>query len=105
MGCRQQRPRHHPTGPSSSTGCSVHVLPPQKTNRMATNKSKSWSSLAPQKVIMVGSGVVGKSPLVLQFMYDEFVEDYEPTKADSYRKNIALDGEEVQMDILGTAGQ
>ncbi len=57
------------------------------------------------KVIMVGSGGVGKSALTLQFMYDEFVEDYEPTKADSYRKKITLDGEEVQIDILDTAGQ
>jgi len=38
-------------------------------------------------------------------MYDEFVEDYEPTKADSYRKKVVLDGEEVQIDILDTAGQ
>lgn len=36
----------------------------------------------------VGSGGVGKSALTLQFMYDEFVEDYEPTKADSYRKKV-----------------
>ena len=43
------------------------------------------------KVIMVGSGGVGKSALTLQFMYDEFVEDYEPTKADSYRKKVSLD--------------
>jgi len=57
------------------------------------------------KVIMVGSGGVGKSALTLQFMYDEFVEDYEPTKADSYRKRVVLDGEEVQIDILDTAGQ
>lgn len=57
------------------------------------------------KVIMVGSGGVGKSALTLQFMYDEFVEDYEPTKADSYRKKVFLDGEEVQIDILDTAGQ
>jgi hypothetical protein len=28
--------------------------------------------------------------LTLQFMYDEFVEDYEPTKADSYRKKVSL---------------
>jgi len=48
---------------------------------------------------------VGKSALTLQFMYDEFVEDYEPTKADSYRKKVVLDGEEVQIDILDTAGQ
>ena len=35
----------------------------------------------------------------------QFVEDYEPTKADSYRKKVQLDGEEVQIDILDTAGQ
>ncbi|CAG2170827.1 unnamed protein product, partial [Oppiella nova] len=52
------------------------------------------------KVIMVGSGGVGKSALTLQFMYDEFIEDYEPTKADSYRKKVVLDGDEVQIDIL-----
>lgn len=57
------------------------------------------------KVIMVGTGGVGKSALTLQFMYDEFVEDYEPTKADSYRKKIVLDGQEIQIDILDTAGQ
>ena len=57
------------------------------------------------KVIMVGNGGVGKSALTLQFMYDEFVEDYEPTKADSYRKKVVLDGQEAQIDILDTAGQ
>lgn len=57
------------------------------------------------KVIIVGSGGVGKSALTLQFMYDEFVEDYEPTKADSYRKKMVLNGEEIHVDILDTAGQ
>ncbi|KAM4602076.1 ras-related protein Ral-B-like isoform 1-T3 [Polymixia lowei] len=72
---------------------------------MASGKNKGQSSLVLHKVIMVGSGGVGKSALTLQFMYDEFVEDYEPTKADSYRKKVVLDGEEVQIDILDTAGQ
>uniref|UniRef100_A0AAQ4PPU2 small monomeric GTPase n=1 Tax=Gasterosteus aculeatus aculeatus TaxID=481459 RepID=A0AAQ4PPU2_GASAC len=72
---------------------------------MAAAKPKGQNSLALHKVIMVGSGGVGKSALTLQFMYDEFVEDYEPTKADSYRKKVVLDGEEVQIDILDTAGQ
>ncbi|KAI0981652.1 hypothetical protein GJ496_006458 [Pomphorhynchus laevis] len=57
------------------------------------------------KVIMLGSGGVGKSALTLRYMYEEFVEDYEPTKSDSYRKDISLDGEDVQIDILDTAGQ
>ena len=35
----------------------------------------------------------------------QFVEDYEPTKADSYRKKVTLNGRECQIDILDTAGQ
>jgi Ras-related protein Ral-A len=54
---------------------------------------------------MVGSGGVGKSALTLQFMYEDFVEEYEPTKADSYCKQVVLDGNEAQIDILDTAGQ
>ncbi len=33
------------------------------------------------------------------------MEDYEPTKADSYRKTLLLGGSECQIDILDTAGQ
>jgi len=35
----------------------------------------------------------------------QFVAAYEPTKADSYRKKVTLDGEECSIDILDTAGQ
>ncbi|KAK2159429.1 hypothetical protein LSH36_153g00023 [Paralvinella palmiformis] len=69
------------------------------------SKPKAQQPATIHKVIMVGSGGVGKSALTLQFMYDEFVEDYEPTKADSYRKKVLLDGDDVQIDILDTAGQ
>ena len=69
-----------------------------------TSKKEEVSPLL-HKVIIVGSGSTGKSALTLQFMYDEFVEDYEPTKADSYQKKVVLDGEEVQIDILDTAGE
>ncbi|KJE91138.1 transforming protein ral [Capsaspora owczarzaki ATCC 30864] len=66
---------------------------------------KENKALPLHKVIMVGAGGVGKSALTLQFMYGEFVEDYEPTKADSYRKKVSVDGQECQIDILDTAGQ
>lgn len=71
----------------------------------ATNPVPPNAAIPLFKVIVIGSGGVGKSALTLQFMYDEFVEDYEPTKADSYRKKIMLDGKEAQIDILDTAGQ
>ncbi|KAF3856997.1 hypothetical protein F7725_008856 [Dissostichus mawsoni] len=47
---------------------------------MASGKNKNQTSLALHKVIMVGSGGVGK-------------------------KKVVLDGEDVQIDILDTAGQ
>lgn len=43
---------------------------------------KSKLNLPLHKVIMVGSGGVGKSALTLQYMYGDFVEEYDPTKAD-----------------------
>ena len=43
--------------------------------------------------------------LLIWVLVWQFVEDYEPTKADSYRKKVVLDGEDVQIDILDTAGQ
>jgi len=78
---------------------------PASSDRGNQDGSQQSNTVPLYKVIMVGSGGVGKSALTLQFMYDEFVEDYEPTKADSYRKKIMLDGQEVQIDILDTAGQ
>ena len=61
-----------------------------------TQASKKSVAEEVHKVIMVGSGGVGKSAITLQFMYDEFVEDYEPTKADSYRKKVVLEGKDVK---------
>ncbi|RKO90303.1 small GTPase superfamily [Blyttiomyces helicus] len=54
---------------------------------------------------MVGSGGVGKSALTLQYMYGDFIEEYDPTKADSYRKKVTLDSTDCFIDILDTAGQ
>lgn len=54
---------------------------------------------------MLGVGTVGKSALTLQFMYDEFVDEYEPTKSDSYLKKVSLRGHDVEVSVLDTAGQ
>lgn len=58
-----------------------------------------------QQVIVIGTGGVGKSAMTLQYMYDEFVADYEPTKADAYHKELELDGDPCNVNILDTAGQ
>ena len=57
------------------------------------------------KVIVVGGGGAGKSALTQMFMYNNFVEEYDPTTADSYRKIHEVDDVKCQLDILDTAGQ
>lgn len=49
--------------------CSCIFLGNQKKNIMS--KAKAQQPAVIHKVIMVGSGGVGKSALTLQFMYDE----------------------------------
>mmetsp|Transcript_15749 Transcript_15749/g.26798 ORF Transcript_15749/g.26798 Transcript_15749/m.26798 type:complete len:194 (-) Transcript_15749:190-771(-) len=67
--------------------------------------SRRKAALPEHKVIVVGAGGAGKSALTQRFMYGNFVEEYEPTTADSYRKIIEVDNEKCQLDILDTAGQ
>jgi len=48
---------------------------------------------------------VGKSALTIQFMENRFVEDYDPTIEDLYRKMCVIEDEETLVDVLDTAGQ
>ena len=41
---------------------------------------------------MLGSGAVGKSSITLRFTNDTFVDTYDPTIEDSYRKMIHVKG-------------
>lgn len=57
------------------------------------------------KIVVLGSGGVGKSALTIQFIQGNFVEKYDPTIEDSYRKQVQIDGRLVMLDILDTAGR
>lgn len=57
------------------------------------------------KLVVLGSGGVGKSALTIRLVTDNFLEDYDPTIEDSYRKLSVIDGDQVVLDILDTAGQ
>ena len=57
------------------------------------------------QLVVMGSGGVGKSTLSVQFIQGQFVDEYDPTIEDSYRKELVVDGETVSLDILDTAGQ
>jgi len=57
------------------------------------------------KLVLVGVGGVGKSCLTIQYISNKFVDDYDPTLEDSYRKQVNIDNEEAILDIFDTAGQ
>ncbi|ELP94561.1 hypothetical protein EIN_488760 [Entamoeba invadens IP1] len=58
-----------------------------------------------KRIVMLGSGGVGKSAITVQLVSGHFVQIYDPTIEDSYRTNISVDGETVLLDLLDTAGQ
>ncbi|PWN22291.1 ras-like protein [Microstroma glucosiphilum] len=57
------------------------------------------------KLVVVGGGGVGKSALTIQFIQNQFPEEYDPTIEDSYRKQCLIDEEVALLDVLDTAGQ
>ncbi|KAH6600353.1 hypothetical protein BASA50_002364 [Batrachochytrium salamandrivorans] len=57
------------------------------------------------KIVVVGGGGVGKSALTIQFIQSQFVDEYDPTIEDSYRKQCVIDQETALLDVLDTAGQ
>ncbi|KAF5395817.1 hypothetical protein PHET_11067 [Paragonimus heterotremus] len=56
------------------------------------------------KLVVLGSGGVGKSALTVQFVQGIFVEKYDPTIEDSYRKQVEVDSQQCVLEILDTAG-
>ena len=42
------------------------------------------------KQVVVGAGGVGKSALTIQLIQNHFVDEYDPTIEDSYRKQVDL---------------
>ncbi|PWW74129.1 ras-domain-containing protein [Tuber magnatum] len=55
-------------------------------------------------IVILGAGGVGKSCLTSQFVHNEWIEYYDPTIEDVYRKVIDVDGRSCILEILDTAG-
>lgn len=63
------------------------------------------SNIREYKLVVVGGGGVGKSALTIQLIQSHFVDEYDPTIEDSYRKQVVIDDKVSILDILDTAGQ
>ncbi|KAH7884564.1 small GTPase superfamily [Phlebopus sp. FC_14] len=56
------------------------------------------------KVVVLGAGGVGKSALTMRFVQDIFLENYDPTIEDAYRRVVEIDGVKASLEVLDTAG-
>ena len=79
--------------------------------------------MALYKLVVLGDGGVGKTAFTIQVGYgrilgpsacrrghsfvckNHFVETYDPTIEDSYRKQVQIDGQSCMLEVLDTAGQ
>jgi len=79
----------------------------KKAPKTVVPNDGSWSVSGGSevKIVVCGGGGVGKSALTIQMVSNHFIEEYDPTIEDSYRKQQMVDGEIAMLDILDTAGQ
>ncbi|PRP79790.1 hypothetical protein PROFUN_12544 [Planoprotostelium fungivorum] len=73
--------------------------PPSRDFRQYLNQRMEY------RITVIGAGAVGKSALTVRFIQGNFVERYDPTIEDSYRKQVEIDSSACILDIMDTAGQ
>ena len=54
------------------------------------------------KIVLLGECGVGKSTITIQFTQNYFIEEYDPTIEDCYRKQFLIDEEVILIEILDT---
>ena len=57
------------------------------------------------KLVVLGKSLVGKSALTFRFINDQFPKEHDTTIEDQYKTTINIDGYQVKLEILDTAGQ
>lgn len=69
--------------------CLVRVRQTQKCVRPSTSDADEF----------ILPGGVGKSCLTAQFVQNVWIESYDPTIEDSYRKQVNVDGRQVMLEM------
>lgn len=78
--------------------CAVYVHP------LAPYLIPTSQNMRHFNVVVLGAGGVGKSALTVRFVQDVFVENYDPTIEEAYRRILDIDGVKTSLEVLDTAG-
>ena len=57
------------------------------------------------KLVVLGKSLVGKSALTFRFINNQFPKEHDTTIEDQYKTVININGSQVRLEILDTAGQ
>ena len=57
------------------------------------------------RIAILGDGGVGQTALAVQFTMNCYVESYDPTMEDAYRKQLLVDNQMCFVEVIVTAGQ
>ena len=60
---------------------------------------------ATYRLVVAGTGGVGKSAIVLQLVQNQFFEEFDPTVEGCYTKQLQIDHELCSLDLFDIAGQ
>jgi len=95
------------TPPPPKAAPAIRGPPPSATGGQQTTAAAVAAVVGSNeyKIVVVGSGGVGKSALTISFVQNHFIEEYDPTIEDSYRKQVTVDEIPCFLNILDTAGQ
>jgi small GTP-binding protein len=70
------------------------------------HSDKILDCLTPQlRIVMVGSGAVGLTSLLWRFLFNTFIEKYDPTIEDFYSTSVELEEIRFNVEFIDTAGQ
>jgi small GTP-binding protein len=68
-------------------------------------RTTTTKSMPDIPVVLLGSGAVGKSCIAIQYIQGHFVDRYDATIEDVYRKPVEVDNTPAVLTIVDTAGQ
>jgi len=90
-----------------SNGAEIHSLGEMQNNDTVYIASAGMQPRQQETfhLSVLGAGGVGKSALTLRFVRDYFVQYWDPTIEDAYRKTVDVDDILCMLEILDTAGQ